>query len=147
MNFRRFLLHLDYAKRDLPHVYLKSIISGNSIRLSHLLFHPDMNFVQYTNFCEDYHWKDCPKQIFKTRDIHQKDYHPESWIPRPHLSKLRISEKWPDSLKARSKLSRFCYFSTNSCEICILRKEVTPRLWHWSVLSISHYTWLILHLI
>jgi len=87
-ELKRFLLHPDYAKKDLPHAYLRSIISGNSIRLSHLLFHHNMNCVQYTNFCDDYNWKDCPKQKSKTRHSPER-LSPWKWNSQTPLTMLK----------------------------------------------------------
>ena len=62
---------------ELHFVLSGHILTGNSVRLSHLLFHLDMNFVQYTNFVKTTIRKTVQSKDPR-QDVHQKDYHPES---------------------------------------------------------------------
>jgi hypothetical protein len=60
-------------------------------------------------------------------------------LPSHFLSKLKFSKK-SDQIARKLGPNWFCYFLSNFCKIYIFKKEVTPRLWCWSILSILHCT-------
>jgi hypothetical protein len=67
-------------------------------------------------------------------------WHEKSKFERSKSDKLKITKFERDSLEGNPILHHIHWVIKTYMDICRGRSEVAPRLWRWSVLTISHCT-------